>query len=169
MEKEIRQVIVDTLTGEVVNDIRVGDRFSITRSSQLEHLSKQYANESFIPDAKFIKVFIDPLHELKKALTSAELTFLIDLIGYISYESGILQYANGNSLSRSDISDITNVEMRWVDTLLASLIKKQVLGKHRTGKSVCFTANPYLFCRGQKVNKTLKKLYEKSKWATLIK
>jgi hypothetical protein len=52
-----------------------------------------------------------------------------------------------------------------VDKLLDSLNKKQVIGKHKTGRTVCFTVNPFIFMKGNRVNKTLAKFFENSRWA----
>jgi hypothetical protein len=51
--------------------------------------------------------------------------------------------------------------------LLNSLVDKEILGKHKTGRSVALTVNPFIFMRGQKVNQTLYEFFLNSKWAKI--
>lgn len=154
------RLIIDQ--GEIVGIIHDGDR--IIRKASLKHLAKQSELIEFLPNTNYVKIYIDPLKELKRALTGAEMLFIVSILEFISYETGILQYHNGRVLTRKTISEITGSDIKTVDRLINSLVKKEVLGKHRTGKTVCFTVNPYLFCKGRMVSRTLMKLYEKSRW-----
>ena len=154
--------VIDKETGEIVNSLYDGDR--ILRNSSLKYLAKQSELIEFLPNTNYVKIYIDPLKELKRSLTGAEMLFIISMLEFISYETGILQHCNGRVLTRKTISGITGSDVKTVDRLTASLVKKEVLGKHKTGRTICFTVNPYLFCKGKMVSKTLMKLYEKSRW-----
>ena len=149
--------------GEIVGEINDGDR--ILRGASIKHLVKQSELVEFLPNTNYVKIYTDPLKELKRSLTGAEMLFVISMLEFISYETGILQHSNGRVLTRKTISEVTGNDVKTVDRLVCSLVKKEVFGKHRTGSTVCFTVNPYLFCKGRMVSKTLMKLYEKSRWA----
>ncbi len=169
MDNAVRQYIVDKETGKIVDEIRAGDKYQIIRDEKIKFLAKQSELIEFLPNARFVKVYTDPLHELKKSLSGAEMMFIIELLEFISYETGILQHSNGRPLKRTTIAEITNMDVKSVDRVIKSLTKKEVLGKHKTGKDVCFSVNPYLFCRGKMVSKTLLKLYERSRWANIYR
>jgi hypothetical protein len=156
------KLIVDKETGEVVGALNSGDR--ILRGASLKHLIKQGELVEFLPNVDYVKIYTDPLKELKRTLTGAEMLFVISMLEFISYETGILQHCNGRALTRKKMAEITGNDVKTIDKLTASLTKKEIIGKHKTGRAICFTVNPYLFCKGKLVSKTLTKLYEKSRW-----
>mgnify|MGYP006874531539 FL=1 len=156
------KLVIDRETGEIIDTINVGDR--ILRNASLKHLIKQSSLVEFLPNVDYVKIYTGPLKELKRALTGAEMLFVISMLEFISYETGILQHCNGRALTRKAMAEITGNNVKTVDRLTASLVKKEVIGKHKTGRTICFTVNPYLFCKGKMVSRTLMKLYEKSRW-----
>jgi hypothetical protein len=160
---EIKGHIVSA-DGELLDEFGEGDRVKVLRENSLKHLARQSELIEFLPKSSYVKIYTDPLHELKRSLTGVEMLFVIGLLEFISYETGILQHCNGRVLNRKGIAEITGSDVKTVDRIIAALVKKEVFGRHKTGKTVCFTVNPYLFCRGRMVSKTLMKLYEKSKW-----
>jgi hypothetical protein len=155
--------VVDKETGEVVDSIKPGDR--VLRGASLKHLARRSELIEFLPNVDYVKIYTDPLRELKRGLTGAEMLFVINMLEFISYDTGVLQYDNGRTLTRKGMAEITSSDIKTVDRLVLSLTKKEVIGKHKTGGTICFTVNPYLFCKGKMVSKTLLKLYEKSRWA----
>ena len=68
-------------------------------------------------------------------------------------------------MTRDSIAKILNKGESQTDKDLDALVKAQLLGKHRTGKYITYTVNPYVFCLGAKVFKVLHKGFAKSPWA----
>lgn len=140
-----------------------GDR--ILRKKSIDYLNN---NIELNKDEQFIKLYVKAIDILaEQELNGNEYKMCIKLLQYIRYDSGILAYNNGNSLTTDDIVKITKLARTTVWRVLKTLQDKQILGKHKTGKENCFTVNPYIFMRGMKINKTLHQFYKKSRWAKL--
>lgn len=148
-----------TNDGEIVDKISEGDR--IVRANSVEKFNDTIEiNKS----DNFIKVYTKCLFEISSEITGAESVLLMFLLQYLQYQTGILTHSNGALLTREYIMSDTKQSQRTIDRSLEGLIKKRILGKHRTGKTVCFTVNPFIFMKGNRVNKTLAKFFENSKW-----
>ena len=150
--------------GEIVNELRQGDRMSVLRSNSIDYLNSTVELNKNKP---YVKAYTKPLFALSRILTGTECQFANYLMQYISYNTGILAHENGRKLTRNYMVQETGLSLKTIDRILCSLVEKRVLGKHKTGRDICFTANPYIFMRGSRVNSTLAKLFENSKWASL--
>jgi hypothetical protein len=159
---KVKLITLNPETGEIVGEINEGDK--IIRKETQDYLNSTI--KDFNKDEQFIKVFIKPLYELSRTLTGTESVFLNYLIQYINYADGILKQ-NNNVLTRNIISKETDIPLRTVDRLLSSLMEKQIIGKHKTGRMVCFTVNPFIFMRGKRIGNTLYEFYKYSKWAKM--
>ena len=74
------KLVIDRETGEIIDTINVGDR--ILRNASLKHLIKQSSLVEFLPNVDYVKIYTDPLKELKRALTGAEMLFIISMLDY---------------------------------------------------------------------------------------
>ena len=163
MKKGLEGVVVDLKTGEILTELHPGDR--IQRKNSLEYLTDTIEINNNQP---YIKVFTKTMFEVSKCLDGVTAQFLNFLIPYISYQTGILTYSNGKMLNRASLIALTGLHKDTVDKCLNKLITMKVLGKHKTGREVCYLANPFIFMKGNRVNKTLVKLFENSKWAKMM-
>jgi hypothetical protein len=151
---------VVTGTGDIVDEINDGDR-----------IVRKASTESFINTIEinmnqdFIKVYTARLMDVASELNGPESAMMMMLIGFIQYNTGILTHRNGKPVTRECVVRLVEKDIVTVDKLLDSLNKKQVIGKHKTGRTVCFTVNPFIFMKGNRVNKTLAKFFENSRWA----
>ncbi len=148
--------------GEIENILHEGDSIRITRSNTKEYLNSTIEINR---DEDFVKVYTKAMFGISRCLSGTESTFVNYLLQYIQYQTGILTLSNGRTLSRTYIAQETEFDVKTVDKIMNSLIKKQILGKHKTGRTVCFLVNPFIFMKGNRVNKTLVKLFENSRWA----
>ena len=143
--------------GVVVNEIREGDSVKITRKESIEYLTNTVPwGEGW----SFVKLFDDSLTKLALRLSGAELATAFILSKYIKYESGLL--CNHNSkhpLSNADIQKIMSYSDRTITNVMDTLVKKKVLFRGKTGKQWQYYANPHIFCRGQRINKTLQDMF----------
>jgi hypothetical protein len=164
---ELRAQVIDVKTGKPTHDINEGDTLRIIKGDQ-KFKKKIDEPQVSVNDAEpFIKVFTKPLFELSKSLSGTESQFLNYLIQYIRFGSGIIAYGNGKPLTRANMARDTGLSKKTIDRLLNSLVDKEILGKHKTGRSVALTVNPFIFMRGQKVNQTLYEFFLNSKWAKI--
>jgi hypothetical protein len=164
-------LVVDSESGEVIGTIGYGDH--IVRKEQLQHLKQQALYEPFNEGRNFVKVFDGALPLLADKLTAGELAFVIKLLPFISYNDGILRNKNRSATQLKDLAQYMKLSHEGVRKVVVSLISKGVLGEHRTGSvdkpnviHKCITVNPYIFMRGNKMNKTIIGLFEKTDWNT---
>ena len=165
---ELRAQVVDIQTGEIIHKIHEGDRFKIIKA---KHKAKENSNEEptlYINDEEpFIKVFTKPLFELSKSLSGTESQFVNYLIQYIRYNTGTISYSNGKPVTRAAMSKDTGLNKKTVERLINSLVDKEILGKHKTGRCITLTVNPFIFMRGHKINQTLYEFFANSRWANM--
>ena len=161
------KVVVETETGEILDEIKEGDR--IRRKSQDDYCKGKGELIDMTDNGNFIKIFNKTMAMLGgEGLTANEYQICLQLLNYIEYESGILKYANtGKQLNSQDISDITGICYKGVVRAMQTLVSKKIYGVHKTGKENCYTVNPFIFMKGKYINKTLYNFYKKSKWAKL--
>lgn len=156
--RSIKGIIVNPQNGEMVGHIETGDRILKAKSIEGVEIGRNEA---------YTKVYLKPMFELAKVLTGTEAQFVNYLMSYAGYASGILQHDNNKPLTREVMKEETGQDERTIDRILCALIEKQVIGKHKTGRSLIFTANPYIFMRGKRINETLYNLYKHTKWAKM--
>jgi predicted HTH transcriptional regulator len=148
-------------TGEIAGSLNEGDR--IIRKKSAEYLG---STVEILPSETYVKLYLKPLSILAERLTGPESLMVYFLIGYLSYESGILMHSNGKILTRSFIADAMGLSERQVDRTLDKLKEKEVLKKVLGSKrEVSIIMNPWLFMRGKRINKTLYEMFKNSRWA----
>lgn len=155
-----RMFYIVTGDGEIVDEINEGDR--IVRQSSVESFTNTIEINM---NQDFVKVYTARLLDVANELNGAESAMMMILIGFIQYNTGILTHRNGKPVTRECITRLVEKDIVTVDKLLDGLNKKQIIGKHKTGRTVCFTVNPFIFMKGNRVNKTLAKFFENSRWA----
>ena len=155
--------VIDLSTGQIINHANEGDRIKVIRKESLDYLKETVSINS---DEPFVKVYTTVLFKLSRSLSGTESQFINYLLQYIRYTSGLLEYRNGNTLTRSHMALETGLNIKTIDRLLKSLVDKQVLGKHKTGQDISFTVNPFIFMKGKRISDTLFNLFKNTKWAT---
>lgn len=158
--------IVNPQNGELVGKISEGDR--ILSNKQNEHEKEYIAN--FNRGETFVKVYDKYIPVLGQKLTNPELGIVMRLLPYISYQDNILRN-NKKVLTTQEISELLGMKYDYTRKIISSLIKKGVLGVHKTGcidkpKVLIKTlvANPYIFVRGTEINRIVAGLFEKTGW-----
>lgn len=115
---------------------------------------------------------------MRKRLTATEFSFAMSFADFICYDDCILRkggHNNGHILTIKELAEDMGVSYDNLRKVVASLVKKGVIGIHKTGSIdkpnimiKAITVNPYIYCRGSKVNKTILGLFENSKWDEVI-
>ena len=161
------KVILDTSTGEIIDEIKEGDR--IRRKSQDDYCKRENDLIDMNENGNFVKIFNKTMAMLgSENLTANEYLVCLRLLNYIEYESGILKFGNtGRALKLADIEEITGLSKSTTIRAMQTLVEKKIYGVHKTGKENCYTVNPFIFMKGRYINKTLYNFYKKSKWAKI--
>ena len=168
-KEKIRVGTVVSEYGEILSEIYEGDK--IVRQQQNDYKQTHIIN--FQKKEAFVKVFVHPITALFKELPTKEYAVTMALIPFISYNDGILRY-NGKIVDGKTISDILGENYETFKRIISSLCKKDILKKverqsdtyvNKTKK--CLVVNPYIFLRGQDIEKEIVDLFSKSKWANI--
>lgn len=142
--------------GEIVGSIEQGDR--IVRKASVEFLCDTMEWGKGRP---FIKVFIDYFPKVAESLSGGAVGLMSVIATYIAYRSNLLcNRSSNNPLSNKDIEDITGLSKVSVAKYMDELVDAKVLFRGKTGKSYQYYANPYVYCKGTKINKTLEAMFK---------
>lgn len=177
---EIASYVVDANTGEITDTFMYGDSYKKStkenREKAQEFLAQKDNYVDFNTGVSFVKLYDDVLEELSEHLTNTEFNFTIRLAKHVSFKDCVLRSngnPNGKILDAKDLTFLMNMDPSTIRRLISSLIKKGVLGRHITGckddptqKFKAITCNPYIFTRGNKVNKTALSLFADSRWGS---
>ena len=71
-----------------------------------------------------------------------------------------MQYDNGEDIGSEDLVAITGLSRSVVYQTINSLVNKDILYKGRNSVNRQYFANPWLFCKGNRVNKVLKTMFK---------
>lgn len=162
MEEEGRVVSImfSPETGEKLGEMYEGDR--ILRKRSREYLKSTI---ELLPDEPYTKTYHRVMFAVSQGLTGSELQMAYSLLPFLSYESGMLKHQNGQPLNRQYIADYTGLSIKTVDKILQGLKEKQVIGRNVVGREVQYYMNPWIFMRGQRINRTLYDMFKNSRWA----
>jgi hypothetical protein len=112
----------------------------------------------------FIKVFTHELMKLRGSMNSTDVIVSTILMHFISYESGMLTKTSKNDerypLLNKDIQEITGLSEKATLKTMNRLVKIGVYAKAKHKRSFKYFANPYIFMRGSKINRTLKDMFK---------
>ena len=169
--------LVNSETGEILDEFNAGDKISVQRSSQIEYVKTHIQN--FNADKSFIKIYDDVVPLLEKHLTNPEFKFVIILSPHVSYEDCIIRETTNRKskiLGISDIAEIHGYTYDYAKKIMASLKRKGVIGKHDSGSilpgvtesKTVYTVNPYIYFRGNNINTAIYSFYENSGWKELL-
>lgn len=165
-ESKTSRVVVNTETGEIEHKLQKGDR--IVRKNSVESLIKKQRREKEVEQRvtlewnleNFFKVHVPEMRLWMKDLSQTERSFLFSITTYVSYEDCHLQYDNGVDIGSEDLVTITGLSRSVVYQTINSLVKKDIIYKGRNSISRQYFANPWLFCKGNRVNKVLKTMFK---------
>lgn len=165
--KPVVASVVDVETGEIVTDIHPGDRIVRHKSSEsYRKVVKKNADNNSVKDEfqkwdldNFFRANISELSLWMDDLSQAEKAFLFSVSPYISFEDCRLIYGNGIDIGTEKFIEITNMSRSLVYETINSLIKKDILYKGRNSRSRQYFINPWLFSKGNRINKVLKGMF----------
>jgi hypothetical protein len=152
-------LVVSKDTGEVKTKINPGDK--IVRAKSIDSFKKK-------PDEStdewkmehFYKGHTEEIQKIMKELSVNEKAFLFSIAPYVGYEDCCLKYANNKDLTMDGLVEISGMCRSVVFNVVASLIDKDILYRGKNSKNRQYFVNPWLFCKGQRINKVLKTMFK---------
>ena len=164
-------IVVDDQTGVILNNIYEGDK--IITPKQQEYVNKYITN--FQKKEAFVKVFTNPITALFKELPTKEFAVAMAIMPFISYKDGILKY-DGKIADVRTISEQLGENYDVFRKTISSLVKKDVLGKverqsdtYQNKTKQCICVNPFIYLRGQDLDREIHDKFVNSKWANIDK
>lgn len=170
--------LVSKETGEITNNLHEGDRIIRKKSSKSYSKIKSIKNntdnvinyENWNLE-NFYKANIPEMRLLMKDLSQAEKAFLFSIAPYVSFDDCHLQYGNGVDIGSEDLVKISRMSRGLTYETIKSLINKDILYKGKNSKNKQYFVNPWLFCKGNRINKVLRTMFKnyrirvfKKKW-----
>lgn len=152
----MERAVVNLETGQVIGNIRQGDR--IVRKESIDRLKKTTMS-SDIRSRHFVRVDEEEGKLLAQELSAYERAVLFQLQYYVSYESGLIRHANGREIGFADIVDMTGLSRKTVADAVEGLVKKDILYKGKNSKKTQYFLNPWIANKGVIGNPTLKDMF----------
>lgn len=140
--------------GVIIGELYEGDTILRKQSKDYLNNTQEWKIEHFF------KGHIDEIEKWMNDLTGNEKIFLFSITPYISYDDCHLQYRNNTDIGTEDLVNITGLSRSVVYETIRTLIKKDILYKGRNSKNRQYFMNPWLFCKGQRINKVLRTMFK---------
>jgi hypothetical protein len=155
------RIVIDTETGQVLNELRDGDRIVHETSIEAFH-----EFESAPKGETFTKLYhkVIPLI-VDCELSASELIMFMHLAVNLRYVSNVAKYPNGKLITRDNLQSDLKVSEPTVKRSIYRLIKIGLIVEASTIEGKVFVVNPFVVTVGDKINKTVYDLFRKSKWA----
>jgi len=96
-------------------------------------------------------------------LSQAEKAFLFSVVPCVSYDDCHLQTHDGKDVGTEDLVEITKLSRGLVYETIRTLIQKDILYRGKNSKNRQYFVNPWIFCRGNHINKVLKTMFKNYK------
>lgn len=158
--------IVNTSTGEIINEVFPGDR--IVRKNSVDFLARRqddfqkrnFEKFDMYKSGDFIKIVDTNMKNLD--FTEQEAYLMMKLSSYVPYNGMALCHDNGKPLTKKQIIDILGWSTSKFEHVLIDTTKKNIFKSVRnteTKKNEYFL-NPTLLMRGVQIDKSVKKMFE---------
>lgn len=150
--------------GLVVGMYRQGDK--IVRRESIEANRKRLASTDEYMTWNLESFFKGHTGELRKQLanlSTPEKAFLFCMATYVGYEDCCLKHDNGCMLTFDDMVSISGMSRGQVSNVINSLIGKDIIFKGKNSQDRQYFINPWLFCKGQRINKVLQTMFRNYK------
>lgn len=143
--------------GEIIDEINEGDRL-------LRYKSLEYLKDTQVWKIEnFFKGNNDELRNWMNDLSVNEKALLFTISVYVGYEDCCIKYDNGNPLNFDDIVRLSCLSRGAVSLTLNTLIKKDILFRGKNSRERLYFINPWIYCKGNRINKVLKTMFRNYK------
>ena len=110
------------------------------------------------PD-NFYKGYTHEIRRIMDKLDIYERAFLFSVATYVGYDDCCLKFDNGNELTFDKMVEISGMSKGKLSTIIQQLLKKDILYKGKNSKTIQYFVNPWIFCKGNRINKVLKQIF----------
>jgi hypothetical protein len=152
-----KKATIISLDGEIIGELNEGDRIIKKEVSEYLEKTDMWKIENFYMGN------IDELQKWMDDLTTVEKAFLFSIVPYISYEDCCIKFNNNTDIGTEDLVKISGLSRGKTYEVISSLNKKDIIYKGENSKSRQYFINPWLFCKGQRLNKVLKTMFKNYK------
>lgn len=112
---------------------------------------------------QFYKGNIEELRKTMQNLDVYEKAFLFSIVPYVGYEDCCLKYDNGIELRFDTLVEISGISKGKLSQVINSLVEKDILYKGKNSNMTQYFVNPWLFCKGSRINTVLKTMFKNYK------
>lgn len=170
------RLTLETETGEILANEAEGDRIKIVKASSMKAYEKIKEEKTIVKLQElqsgeyqvwtidsFYKGNIAEIRAIMQELSIWEKGFLYSIAPYVGYEDCCIKYDNGKELNFNTLSEITGMSTGKLSEVINGLIDKDILYKGKNSRNVQYFVNPWLFCKGNRINKVLQTMFQNYK------
>lgn len=152
-----KKIIVDTETGEILNELDIGDR--IVRQKSVDYLkdSIEFNYGSF---TKLYKGFFDALNDIN----GSECKILFKLLEYTRYETCVISYENGKKIKMVELANEMNISESTLKRGIKKLIELGIIKKGKYDDKSMYFMNPFLCFKGSRAKTAVIKMFEDTRF-----
>ena len=154
------RTIYDDDTGEQIDHLEDGDR--ILRKTSIDKIKELHEDELPEGTATIKQFFKGNGREISLILPELDVyekAFLFSVAPYVNYMDCCLKYSNGKDVTADGLLCITGIKRSKMFMVVDSLVKKDIIYKGVNSKNKQYYVNPWLFCKGNRLNKVLKNMF----------
>ena len=145
-----------------MDEFNEGDR--VVRKASLDAYKRIKAREKQCQEWKIEHFYMGNIFEISKMLKKLDIyekAFLFSIAPYVGYEDCCLKHpSNGVELKFDSLVEITGISRSKLSSVINSLIEKDIVYKGKNSNTVQYFVNPWLFCKGNRINKVLKTMFK---------
>lgn len=160
----VKAYVVEKATGAITDELKEGDR--IVKSNSIDYLKAKNRIKESTQEWKIEHFYKGHIEEIKKVMSELniyEKAFLYSIAVYVGYEDCCLKFENGNDITTDDLLRITGLSRSTLFDTISKLSSKDIIYKGKNSKNRQFFVNPWLFCKGNRINKVLKTMFKNYK------
>jgi hypothetical protein len=168
--KEPKAHVVSKATGEIVTELYDGDSILRKESKEAHKKFEDAKNESKKASetlvwsmTNFMKMNTVEVRLWMDELSQAEKAFLFSIVPCVSFDDCHLQTHSGEDIGTEDLLKIVNMSRGLLYETIKSLAKKDIIYRGKNSKNRQYFVNPWLFCKGNRINKVLKTMFKNYK------
>ena len=151
------KLIMDDDSGEIIGELKEGDK--IIRGNTIEFLNDTQTWRI----ERYFKGSMDEARALMMELSSGEKAFLFCASAYVGYTDCCIKHDNGTVFDIGDFVRLSGLSRATVFRVLNSLRKKDIIFKGKNSQGDMYFINPWIYCRGSRINNVLKTMFKNYK------
>jgi hypothetical protein len=163
--KSVKGIVINKETGNIDTEIFEGDSIirggskkairDIRKKKDTKKLECLVWNMS-----NFMKMNTMEMRLWMNDLSQAEKAFLFSIVPYVSYNDCHLETHDGKDIGTEDLTSIVKMSRALTYSTIDSLISKDIIYRGKNSKSRQYFVNPWLFYKGDMINKVLQTMFK---------